>query len=71
MALLRGDPAEAEKGYAALAARYPSDPEILLDLAAAQGAQGEIAKAVASLEKTTALDRNDPGAGSCWARTRS
>jgi eukaryotic-like serine/threonine-protein kinase len=60
LAMLRGDPAEAAKSYGALAARYPSDPEILLDLAAAQGAQGELAKAVESLEKTTALDRNDP-----------
>ena len=62
LALLRGDPAEAEKSYAGLAERYPNDTEILLDLAAAQGAQGEIAKAVESLQKATALDRNDPRA---------
>jgi tetratricopeptide (TPR) repeat protein/TolB-like protein len=62
LAMLRGDPAEAAKRYAALAARYPNDAEVLLDLAAAQGAQGEIAKAVESLQKATALDRNDPRA---------
>jgi tetratricopeptide (TPR) repeat protein/TolB-like protein len=62
LALLRGDPALAEKSYAALAERYPNDTEILLDLAAAQGAQGEIAKAVETLQKATALDRNDPRA---------
>ncbi len=62
LALLRGDPAEAEKSYAELAERYPNDTEVLLDLATAQGAQGEIAKAVESLQKATALDRNDPRA---------
>jgi tetratricopeptide (TPR) repeat protein/TolB-like protein len=62
MALLRGDPAEAEKSYAGLAERYPNDTEVLLDLATAQGAQGEIARAVETLQKATALDRNDPRA---------
>ena len=62
LALLRGDPAEAEKSYAGLAERYPNDTEILLDLATAQGAQGEIARAVESLQKATVLDRNDPRA---------
>jgi tetratricopeptide (TPR) repeat protein len=60
LAMLRGDPATAGKSYAALAARYPNDPEILIDLAAAQGAGGELTKAVESLEKATTLDRNDP-----------
>jgi len=62
LALLRGDPAAAERSYAGLAERYPNDTEALLDLAEAQGAQGEIAKAVESLQKLTALDRNDPRA---------
>jgi tetratricopeptide (TPR) repeat protein len=62
LALLRGNPAEAEKSYAALAERYPNDTGILLDLATAQGAQGEIARAVESLQKATTLDRNDPRA---------
>jgi tetratricopeptide (TPR) repeat protein/TolB-like protein len=62
LALLRGDPAGAEKSYAGLAERYPNDTEILLDLATAQGAQGEIARAVETLQKATALDRNDPRA---------
>ena len=62
LALLRGDPAGAEKSYAELAERYPNDTEVLLDLATAQGAQGEIAKAVESLQKATTLDRNDPRA---------
>jgi len=60
LALLRGDPATAGKSYAELAARYPNDPEILIDLAGAQGAGGELTKAVESLEKATTLDRNDP-----------
>ena len=60
LAMLRGDPATAGKSYAALAARYPNDPEILIDLAGAQGAGGELTKAVESLEKATTLDRNDP-----------
>jgi tetratricopeptide (TPR) repeat protein/TolB-like protein len=62
LALLRGEPEAAEKEYAELAARYPRDTELLLDLAAAQAAHGEIARAVDTLKKATAIDHNDPRA---------
>lgn len=62
LGLLRGNPAEAAKIYGELASRYPHDTEALLDLAAAQSAQGDIGQAVATLEKATALDKNDPRA---------
>src|SRR6185436_7432591 len=62
LALLRGDPAQAAKSYATLAERYPNDTEVLIDLATAQGAQGEIGPAVESLQRATALDKNDPRA---------
>lgn len=62
LALLRGDPEAAEKEYADLAARYPRDTELLLDLAAAQSGHGEIARAVDTLKKGTTIDQNDPRA---------
>ncbi|HEY2946024.1 MAG TPA: tetratricopeptide repeat protein [Vicinamibacteria bacterium] len=59
LALLRGDPAEAEKVYAELVQRYPNDTEALFDLASAQSSQGAAKKAVATLERLTALDKGD------------
>lgn len=60
VALLRGEPAEAEKSYVELARRFPNDLEALLDLASAQASQGDVARAVATLEKASQLDRSDP-----------
>lgn len=62
LALLRGEPGEAETQYAELARRYPNDTESLLDLAAAQEGRGDIARAVETLTKVTAIDQNDPRA---------
>jgi tetratricopeptide (TPR) repeat protein/predicted Ser/Thr protein kinase len=62
LALLRGEPGEAEKQYAELARRYPNDTESLLDLASAQTGRGDIARAVETLTKVTAIDQNDPRA---------
>ena len=62
LALLRGDPAEAEKRYAELARRYPNDTEALLDLAAAQAAQGAAPRRWRRLQRATELDRRDPRA---------
>ena len=62
LALLRGDPAEAEKDYRQLLRKYPNDTEQKLDLAAAQAAQGHNAQAVATLKQVVALDPNDPRA---------
>jgi tetratricopeptide (TPR) repeat protein/predicted Ser/Thr protein kinase len=62
LALLRGDPAEAEKVYRRLLRKYPNDTEQKLDLAAAQGAQGHNADAVATLKEVVAVDPNDPRA---------
>ena len=62
LALLQGAPAEAEKHYAELARRYPNDSESLLDLAAAQQGRGDIARAVETLMKVTAIDQHDPRA---------
>ncbi|MGE0453618.1 MAG: protein kinase [Vicinamibacteria bacterium] len=59
-AQLRGDLATAERSYAELVERYPHDTEALLDLAAAQAAQGANARAVASLRRVTQLDAADP-----------
>jgi tetratricopeptide (TPR) repeat protein/TolB-like protein len=59
-ALLRGEPAEAEKAYAELARRYPHDTEALLDLAGAQTAQGALTRAIESLRRVTEADRADP-----------
>jgi eukaryotic-like serine/threonine-protein kinase len=58
-ALLRGDPAEAEKLFAELVERYPNDTEALFDLAAAQSSQGAARKAVETLERLTAIDKGD------------
>jgi len=58
--LLGGRPAEAEKQFQELLARYPFDAEPRLDLAAAQAAQGHNAEAVATLKKAAELDPGDP-----------
>ena len=60
VALLHGKPAEAEKSYAELARRYPNDLEARLDLASAQARQGDVARAVATLEQAAQLDPSDP-----------
>jgi TolB-like protein/Flp pilus assembly protein TadD len=59
LALLRGDPAAAESVFAELVQRYPNDTEALFDLASAQSTQGAAKKAVATLERLTALDKGD------------
>ena len=59
-ALLRGEPREAEKAYAELAARYPNDGEALLELAAAQAAQGDQTRTLATLRQVTEVDKGDP-----------
>ncbi|MFN2431765.1 MAG: tetratricopeptide repeat protein, partial [Gemmatimonadota bacterium] len=60
LALVRGNPREAEGHYRELVRRYPSDTEPLLDLAAAQGAQGHHTEAIATLTRVTELDPKDP-----------
>ncbi len=60
LALLRGEPAMAEKSFAALVQRYPNDVDALLDLASAQEAQGDLAGATETLEQVTSLDKGDP-----------
>jgi tetratricopeptide (TPR) repeat protein len=60
VALLRGEPAEAERSYAELVRRFPNDLEALLDLASAQARQGDVTRAVQTLEKASQLDRSDP-----------
>jgi eukaryotic-like serine/threonine-protein kinase len=62
LALVRGDPAEAEKSYRQLLRRYPNDTEQRLDLAGAQAAQGHHADAVETLKAVVAVDPNDPRA---------
>ena len=59
LALLRGEPAEAESAYAELVRRYPNDVQALLDLAAAQTSQGAAATAVRTLQRVTELDKAD------------
>ncbi len=58
--LLAGRPADAEKQFQELLARYPFDAEPRLDLAAAQAAQGHNAEAVGTLKKAAELDPGDP-----------
>jgi tetratricopeptide (TPR) repeat protein len=60
VALLRGEPAQAEKSYAELVRLFPNDLEALLDLASAQARQGDVTRAVQTLEKASQLDRSDP-----------
>jgi tetratricopeptide (TPR) repeat protein len=60
VALLRGEPAEAEKSYVELVRRFPNDLEARLDLASAQARQGDVARAVETLENASQLDRSDP-----------
>jgi len=60
LALLRGNPREAERHYRELVARYPSDTEPLLDMAAAQAAQGHHANAIATLRRVVEMDPKDP-----------
>jgi tetratricopeptide (TPR) repeat protein len=59
LALLRGEPAEAEHAYAELVRRYPNDAQALLDLAAAQTSRGAAATAVRTLQHVTELDKAD------------
>jgi tetratricopeptide (TPR) repeat protein/TolB-like protein len=60
LALLDGRPADAETSYAELVRRYPNDTEALLDLASAQSRRGDVARAVATLERAAEVDRTDP-----------
>jgi tetratricopeptide (TPR) repeat protein len=62
LALLRGDPADAEKSYRELLGKFPNDTEPQLDLAVAQASQGHNAEAVATLKRVVAVDPNDPRA---------
>ncbi len=62
LAMLRGEPAQAETLYAELASQYPNDVEQLLDLASAQSAQGHLAAAITTLTRVTRLDQKDPRA---------
>ena len=62
LAMLRGEPAQAETLYAELASQYPNDVEQLLDLASAQSAQGHLAAAITTLTRVTTLDQKDPRA---------
>ena len=62
LAMLRGEPAQAETLYAELASQYPNDVEQLLDLASAQSAQGHLAPAITTLRRVTTLDQKDPRA---------
>jgi tetratricopeptide (TPR) repeat protein len=62
LALLRGEPEKAEELHAQLSQRYPNDTEILLDLAGAQAARGEVARAVETLRKVASIDAQDPRA---------
>ena len=62
LAMLRGEPAEAETLYAELASQYPNDVEHLLDLASAQSAQGHLPAAITTLTRVTTLDQRDPRA---------
>jgi eukaryotic-like serine/threonine-protein kinase len=62
LAMLQGEPAQAETLYAALARQYPNGVEQLLDLASAQSAQGHLAAAITTLTRVTALDQKDPRA---------
>jgi tetratricopeptide (TPR) repeat protein len=60
VALLRGEPGEAEKSYAELVRRFPNDLEARLDLASAQARQGDVARAVETLGEASKIDRSDP-----------
>jgi tetratricopeptide (TPR) repeat protein len=62
LALLRGDPADAEKSYRELLRKFPNDTEPQLDLAVAQASRGHNADAVATLKRVVAVDPNDPRA---------
>jgi eukaryotic-like serine/threonine-protein kinase len=62
IALLGGDPVAAEKSYHDLAQRFPNDVEALLDLAAAQSAQGHVEDAVGTLRQASTVDKGDPRA---------
>ena len=62
LALLRGDPADAEKSYRELLRKFPNDTEPQLDLAVAQASRGHNAEAVATLKRVVAVDPNDPRA---------
>jgi tetratricopeptide (TPR) repeat protein/TolB-like protein len=60
--MLEGRPEEATRAFGQLVERFPRDVEALLDLAAAQGAQGDVGQAIATLRKATEVDRADPRA---------
>jgi tetratricopeptide (TPR) repeat protein len=60
IALLGGDPAAAEKSYRDLVQSFPNDVEPLLDLAAAQSAQGHVEDAVGTLRQASTVDKGDP-----------
>lgn len=62
VALLKGNPKEAERNYEEMRRHYPYDVEAGLDLAAAQAAQGHNAQAIETLKKVVQVDPNDPRA---------
>jgi eukaryotic-like serine/threonine-protein kinase len=62
LALLRGDPADAEKSYRELLRKFPNDTEPQLDLAVAQASRGHNTDAVATLKRVVAVDPNEPRA---------
>jgi tetratricopeptide (TPR) repeat protein/TolB-like protein len=59
LALLRGEPHEAEEAFAELVRRYPNDTKALVDLSVAQASRGAVTEAVATLRKVTELDSRD------------
>jgi tetratricopeptide (TPR) repeat protein len=59
LALLRGEPDEAEKSFAELVQQYPNDTKALVDLSVAQASRGAVTEAVATLRKVTELDGRD------------
>lgn len=62
VALLKGNPKEAERSYEEMLRRYPYDVEAGLDLAAAQAAQGHSTQAIQTLNRVVQVDPNDPRA---------
>ena len=61
-ALLQGDPTTAVSQWRALLAATPDDTDAELNLARAQGAGGDYAAAIATLQHLTRRDGNDPRA---------
>jgi eukaryotic-like serine/threonine-protein kinase len=60
LALLKGDPAAAEKAFRERARLFPQDTEALLDLATAQSSRGDVAETVQTLRQAAERDRSDP-----------